>query len=316
MSKTYRVSKSYLENHFKGSYMMVDCPFRPEGKNTPLISITKTGKKWFWIAAKSYSEYFDVLNDPAIGKENYPLKGYAETKEQALADGQAAIGFTPPDFIPRYACGPTTDGKALILRELTKTNRERICGYDGAGIANGYLRYANAAKKAAAPTPDTEDGQVMEFAYIEGSYSCEPERHKILKRTKKRIYVDSWSFREDGAFTEDDPVMNYARKKYVFDREKFDAGEILDLPGRWYYKVYNEARKKIRDLEREKARLNPVDGRFSTFKVLKLEHPFTVENVKRSYRKLAKAMHPDAGGDAGEFILLKQEYESAMAMIG
>lgn len=46
------------------------------------------------------------------------------------------------------------------------------------------------------------------------------------------------------------------------------------------------------------------------------ERPTNVETVKERYRKMAKAMHPDAGGDADEFQALRESYEKCMALIG
>lgn len=37
----------------------------------------------------------------------------------------------------------------------------------------------------------------------------------------------------------------------------------------------------------------------------------TLEEVKQTYKRLAKALHPDAGGDAEEFKVMAAEYEAA-----
>jgi hypothetical protein len=44
--------------------------------------------------------------------------------------------------------------------------------------------------------------------------------------------------------------------------------------------------------------------------------PYTVEDVKKAYRQLARAAHPDAGGDAQTFAALHADYEHALSLAG
>jgi len=46
--------------------------------------------------------------------------------------------------------------------------------------------------------------------------------------------------------------------------------------------------------------------------ILEVEETCTKEEVKTQYHKLCKIMHPDNGGSADEFILLKQAYDEGM----
>lgn len=46
--------------------------------------------------------------------------------------------------------------------------------------------------------------------------------------------------------------------------------------------------------------------------VLGLSVPFTEKDVRRAYKRLALKTHPDLGGDAAEFIKVKQAHDSAM----
>lgn len=43
--------------------------------------------------------------------------------------------------------------------------------------------------------------------------------------------------------------------------------------------------------------------------------PSSIEEVREKYRRLSKAVHPDAGGDAEEFRILTENYEMAMAAL-
>lgn len=50
----------------------------------------------------------------------------------------------------------------------------------------------------------------------------------------------------------------------------------------------------------------------SAARLLGVSPPFTIMEVKRAYKRLAKRMHPDGGGSHAEFISLKDAYDSAM----
>jgi hypothetical protein len=46
------------------------------------------------------------------------------------------------------------------------------------------------------------------------------------------------------------------------------------------------------------------------------EIPASIEEVKTRYRNLAKAAHPDAGGDGKQFVTLNNAYEQALTYLG
>jgi curved DNA-binding protein CbpA len=47
--------------------------------------------------------------------------------------------------------------------------------------------------------------------------------------------------------------------------------------------------------------------------VLGLTLPCGIDDVKASYRRLAKTAHPDAGGRAADFIAIESAYREALA---
>ncbi len=47
-----------------------------------------------------------------------------------------------------------------------------------------------------------------------------------------------------------------------------------------------------------------------------VQMPESVEQIKEAYKRLAKVMHPDAGGTAASFEALKDNYEACMARMG
>lgn len=46
------------------------------------------------------------------------------------------------------------------------------------------------------------------------------------------------------------------------------------------------------------------------------ERPANIEAVKEQYRKMAKVMHPDAGGDADAFQALRENYRKCLDLMG
>ena len=50
--------------------------------------------------------------------------------------------------------------------------------------------------------------------------------------------------------------------------------------------------------------------------MLGLKRPVTKEEIRAAYRRAVKLHHPDAGGDAEEFIRIEAAYREAMAITG
>lgn len=63
-------------------------------------------------------------------------------------------------------------------------------------------------------------------------------------------------------------------------------------------------------------RLSGEGYRPACMQQLGLLPPYSMEDVKRAYRNLAKSSHPDAGGSAEEFARLHEAYERALSLAG
>lgn len=78
-----------------------------------------------------------------------------------------------------------------------------------------------------------------------------------------------------------------------------------------------ELEKRLDDLRREAVKIErsnrSVDPCFIALGFA--QQPTSEDEVKRQYRRLAKVLHPDAGGDAKAFISLKENYEECLRRI-
>jgi hypothetical protein len=63
-------------------------------------------------------------------------------------------------------------------------------------------------------------------------------------------------------------------------------------------------------------RMGAAVGQQDCYVLLELTPPYTVEAVKRAYRRLAKQHHPDRGGDAAHFLALQSAYRQALERVG
>lgn len=85
-------------------------------------------------------------------------------------------------------------------------------------------------------------------------------------------------------------------------------------PHEWFYAVrpaVDPERSKGYTLDDLIARIR---GDSSALVALGLQSGATQADIKRAYKRLAKKVHPDHGGDHESFIRLKNAYESAMRL--
>lgn len=63
-------------------------------------------------------------------------------------------------------------------------------------------------------------------------------------------------------------------------------------------------------------RFHAHDGRAGALVVLQLEADADWPRIKRQYRRLAAATHPDRGGDGAQFLAIREAYEVLSAVFG
>lgn len=151
-----------------------------------------------------------------------------------------------------------------------------------------------------------EDERPVEFLYRvdfrchgdDWDAPCVPiaVKHRIVRKTAGRIYVEREPFREDREKAGTTIIVNRA---------------ILNRKGRWshpwksetFYATEEGAMRAAHELSM---------GAPSWCSTLGVQLPCSIDDVKAAYRKLAKDVHPDVGGDPAAFVELERAYRVAL----
>lgn len=222
-------------------------------------------QKWFWATWASTDDLFD-------GKLS--ATGYASTVEEAEAHAKQAL---------------TTEEKI-----------QEPAGY----AANVHRR--RCMKERAKTTSDAKDAGRVEYVYsdwwsdYDGSRSS--SKHRIVKKTAKRIYVEARSEK----WEDDQGQPYYDVRTIALDRAEFEEhGEAFGGPrgNRQYYhdRPYEERTEALPTVP--------------CFVALGLAPPITSADVSRAYRRKAKLYHPDHGGDPEKFKAIQRAYEEALTLV-
>lgn len=148
-----------------------------------------------------------------------------------------------------------------------------------------------------------------------------------LKRVMERLSVDKYNY--DWTRQECFVEFTYRNQLYRFEHSLEKAKEtgqkivfISDLFAQLVMSLEDIARMTERGIyelqswiEGMKAlpapTIIPICFQSLGFSVL----PSSAEELKTQYRRMAKAMHPDSGGDTAAFIALKQNYNECIKLI-
>ena len=98
------------------------------------------------------------------------------------------------------------------------------------------------------------------------------------------------------------------QRTFVLDRVEFESTGKARRSGDWWRNEFY-ASPDNHFAERRSA------PRPECFVVLGVEATATEAEVKGAFKKLAKKLHPDAGGDPEEFKAVYSAYERAMSMV-
>jgi hypothetical protein len=183
----------------------------------------------------------------------------------------------------------------------------------GNWVADHFRRKGAALKRQQRTTTNQDAGRV-EFVYdchsYYSDYTHEEDdvitKHRIVKKTRRRIYVERESVRKNLNLFDD--WRDYVQDTFILDREEFErTGVAWSRSCRKSF--YSDP--EVYRLERaEQARNN----RPACFVGLGVMGDAGEKEIKAAYRRLAKKTHPDCGGDAEDFKRVRLWYEQAMVM--
>ena len=162
---------------------------------------------------------------------------------------------------------------------------------------------------------NSDDAQPLEFAYrcywdyseYDSSEYEVIEPHRIVKKTKKRLYVEHDEYDRRPPSGE---WWDYDRSTFVLDRREFETTGKANRTGRWQWHSTYYADPALFHAERGKS------ARPACFEQLDLPVNATIAQIKSAYRRLSRATHPDAGGTNDDFVKLGQSYEEALKIAG
>ncbi|MDP9310459.1 MAG: J domain-containing protein [Chloroflexota bacterium] len=203
-------------------------------------------------------------------------------------------------------------GEASTVDAAEQAARE-AAGPTSRKVANGYAAHEHrkiaAAKRSQsyANKPKTTAGAAsVEFLYEE-FYSNEDcvyryYPHRVIKRTAKRIFIDARSYSEEREGIRAAWYADHSEDLHTIalDREAIDqTGKASTGTGWTRTTFYVTPPEHV-------SHVPPC------FAVLDLAPPCTVADVKRAYKRKARELHPDNGGDNEAFIALQHAYEQAL----
>lgn len=134
-------------------------------------------------------------------------------------------------------------------------------------------------------------------------------KHRIVRQTAGKIYIDREPFREDedeeeGRGEEAGDAETPKVRALAVDRES------LRREGRASHRGSNFYASEEKGIQGVHADLT---SRHAWCAVLDVSFPCSMESIKAAYRRLAREKHPDAGGNPAGFQAVEKAYREALA---
>jgi hypothetical protein len=268
-----------------------------EGTEVPAFSRCSVGiGRWFWVA-------WDTWSDARAG-EPARACGYEANAHAAETKAIESVGPRARALPAKWASGYKRRGGAGA-----PTGRREEGGRGGPGGA----RLGRRANGRGGPAR-------LEFLYCasEGDRRDSPgsvvvARHRIVKQTARKIYVDREPFREDQWEPRcegggESSGQDHGTRTLIIDRALLKREGRYRPRGSHHAMVFYATEEDgISDVAAALESLHPWCA------TLGVKFPCSVDSVKAAYRRLAKGSHPDAGGDPTRFRVVEQAYRDALA---
>ena len=241
--------------------------------------------RWCWIVWASESDAREAAKPLATGYE----KSSDAAEKAALVSGGPGSKRLPSKWASAYKRG-------------------------GAGHAEGGDRVKPKSRLTRRPPANAQPAERPSFLYApaESERAGSPgevllARHRIVRRTARKIYIDREPFREDEGRGEAGPADEVPKTRLLsVDRE------VLRREGRVVHRGSSFYASEAKGLEGAYADLT---ARHPWCAVLDVSFPCTTAAIKAAYRRLARERHPDAGGSPADFQALERAYREAVAYL-
>ncbi len=314
-----------------------------------VFSVTNAGKRWYGENHWFWAVWIGVGSEHQWDESHPTEQGFCESKTEARRAAWSAIRSRGQSRAYNRGVSWASSYLHRQMQKDDRPRFSRCsvgkqkwfwvvltgCG-DFKELARGFAKSADAAHKAAiqavgdvnlvsnedarnirekeaalrrkrqAPS-DSDSTAILEFVYECRGGFC--TKYRIVKKTKKRIYVDCERYREDKQLTGE--WYDWHQKTFVLDREAFETTGKATPKNRWYSTCY--VSPDVYYAERESYRMSSPPAC-----LIGLDVPpdADVDQIKSAYHRLAKQTHPDSGGDPDKFKQVRQWYEQALALGG
>lgn len=181
-------------------------------------------------------------------------------------------------------------------------------------LAAGYARRYYTSRKQSQASSTVAP---QEFLYYDvrvkvagGGKQWRSLPYLVFKRTPKYVYVAATPYVADqqqghwaGVSSRTIRLDRSSLEKWGFAFVGFADAEQYGLEEPLFYTTPNSRR------------VGDASTQADCFAQLELTPPYSVEAVKRAYRRLAKQHHPDRGGAAAHFLALQMAYRQALELL-
>jgi hypothetical protein len=175
---------------------------------------------------------------------------------------------------------------------------------DRAYVATNWQRHLARERRASRPSKGNEEAVrttlVWSHSFFDWGEGWTP--YRVLKVTRTRVYVDRRIFHPDGSAGDGWDVRTFTLDRAALERE----GYAYRRHQGGYYSEAGKAAVEARGAN---------NHRPDCARVLGLAWPCGEAEIRRAYRRQARELHPDAGGDAEAFKALQAAYEQALVLV-
>jgi hypothetical protein len=227
------------------------------------------GRLWRWVVWRDRRQYSNVTDDDVVAT------GLAPNLRDAAHAARLAGG------------GREGDKDAARLIHRREMNRRRS------------IRKSSSSD----PNPISYVYRVHNHSRVACKPNCQigPVAYRIIKRTKKRVYVDTVSDEKRSTHDIYD-VRSFILDRATLERDGAARGGVFPWRGWWFTNADSiPTRSVLIDIP-------------DCIVALGLSWPTSEQEVRQAYRRLSRERHPDAGGTHGAFIELNRSYEAALRL--